>query len=202
MIFATVLAAMFCLQSCKKDKATGTENGHEWVDLGLTVKWATCNVGADSPEEYGDYFAWGEVLPKEEYTQANSVTYGDSTISDISGNPQYDAATANWGGAWRMPTYKEIKEMYVYCTIEWTVQNGVAGQLFTSKKTGKSIFFPAAGYIDSTELFFPASYGRYWSASTDIVSRSALHLTFDNQYADWCGRSHRNVGLTVRPVTE
>ena len=78
----------------------GSSNGHDWVDLGLSVKWATCNVGATSPEEYGDCFAWGETSPKTEYTEENSLTYGKQ-MSDIAGNAQYDAARANWGGAYK-----------------------------------------------------------------------------------------------------
>uniref|UniRef100_UPI0025B2398C PEGA domain-containing protein n=2 Tax=uncultured Muribaculum sp. TaxID=1918613 RepID=UPI0025B2398C len=84
-----------------------TINGHEYVDLGLSVKWAACNVGASSPEDYGNYYAWGETATKAEYTESNSKTYG-KTMGDISGNPQYDAARANWGGTWRLPTKAEF----------------------------------------------------------------------------------------------
>ena len=96
---------------------TGTERGHEWVDLGLPsgVKWATCNVGASDPWEYGDYFAWGETSPKSEYTKENSKTY-NRNMGDISGNPNYDAARANWGGSWRIPTKKEFHELGTECT--------------------------------------------------------------------------------------
>ena len=78
-------------------------NGHEYVDLGLSVKWATCNVGASSPEDTGYDFAWGETKPKATYTESNSVTYGNSSIGNIAGDARYDAARANWGGSWRLP---------------------------------------------------------------------------------------------------
>ena len=96
--------------------STGTINGYEYVDLGLSVKWAICNIGASSPSDYGDYLAWGETETKDEYTNDNSVTYGDSSFGDISGNATYDAATANWGKKWRMPTRSEFEELLDDCT--------------------------------------------------------------------------------------
>ena len=98
--------------SRKSFTTNGQINGHDFVDLGLPsgLKWATCNVGASSPSEYGNYYAWGEVEPKESYTQENCLTWGQE-IGDISGNPQYDAARANWGGTWRMPTKSEFEEL-------------------------------------------------------------------------------------------
>ena len=89
------------------------------VDLGLSVKWATVNIGATLPADYGNYYAWGETETKDEYTEDNSVTYGDSSFGDISGDATYDAATANWGSSWRMPTYDEFKELLNDCT--WTI---------------------------------------------------------------------------------
>lgn len=137
--------------------------GIEAVDLGLSVKWASCNVGAERPEEYGDYFAWGEVSPKDSYTEGNCSTYGKS-MTDISGNPQYDAATANWGGAWRMPTASEQQELLNNCTWEWTSLNGINGQRVTGSN-GNSIFLPAAGYRYGTSSYYVGSYG-YYSSST------------------------------------
>ena len=101
--------------------ATGTdENGYEYVDLGLSsgLKWARVNIGASAPEDYGNYYAWGETETKDSYTSSNSVTYGDSTIFDFSGDPEYDAAQANWGGHWRMPTHDEIVDLFKECDIE------------------------------------------------------------------------------------
>lgn len=108
----------------------GDINGHGYVDLGLSVKWATCNIGANNPEEYGGYYAWGETKTKELYTDENSVTYGKH-IGDISGNAKYDAATANWGGSWRIPTYEEVNEIMYMCTWEWTDLNGIKGYKVT-----------------------------------------------------------------------
>ena len=85
-------------------ETTGTINGYKYVDLGLSVKWATVNIGATLPADYGNYYAWGETETKDEYTSDYSVTYGDSSIDDFAGNATYDAATANWGSSWRMPT--------------------------------------------------------------------------------------------------
>ena len=111
-----------------EETISGTENGHDYVDLGLPsgLKWATCNVGASNATDYGDYYAWGETTTKTEYTEDNSLTYGKQ-MNDISGNPQYDAATANWGGGWRMPTYDELRELMFNCTWTWNTQNGVNG---------------------------------------------------------------------------
>ncbi len=117
MFCATMVAMMLCFASCKEkaQEANCIIDGHECVDMGLSVKWATCNVGASIPEEVGDYFAWGEVLPKEKYSNENSITYGDPTIGNIAGNAQYDAATANWGGSWRIPTEEELRELKNKC---------------------------------------------------------------------------------------
>ena len=94
--------------------------GHEYVDLGLPsgLKWATCNVGAEKPEDYGDYFAWGEIETKSEYTESNSLTHGKQ-MDDISGDVQYDVAAANWGDSWRMPTKDEMIELVSNCEWEW-----------------------------------------------------------------------------------
>ena len=119
--------------------ATGSIRGHDYVDLGLSVKWATCNVGATSPSGYSDYFAWGETSPKSEYTEGNSVTY-KKNMGDIAGDSRYDAARANWGGSWRMPTAAEIKELANKCKTRWTTYNGHKGHLVMGPN-GKSIFF-------------------------------------------------------------
>ncbi len=177
-------------------------NSHEYVDLGVSVKWATCNVGAVKPEEYGDYFAWGETEPKEEYTEENSIFYGDKTIGNIAGNVQYDAARANWGSSWRLPTIDEMKELLENCKHKWVKQNGVEGRLFTSKKNGKSIFLPAAGFRYGSSLNFAGEYGNYWGATpTESGSYSACYLYFSSGDAYWYWRN-RGYGCSVRPVTE
>ena len=106
--------------------AAGIENGYGYVDLGLSVKWATYNVGANSPEEYGNYYAWGETTTKTSYTEENCSTYGKS-IGSIAGNSTYDVARALWGGGWRLPTKEEFEELRDRCTWNWTTYKGVNG---------------------------------------------------------------------------
>ena len=174
---------------------------YEAVDLGLSVKWATFNVGATTPEEYGDYFAWGETSPKETYTKENSLTY-EMNIGDISGNPEYDAATANWGGSWRMPTETEMQELCENCTWEWTMQNGVNGYKLTSNKNGNYIFLPAAGYRNESSLKLDGKNGYYWSsASYEKIKNNTFYLLFYSGYNKpmW---NYRRYGYSVRPVTE
>ena len=193
---------------------------HEYVDLGLSVKWATCNVGASKPEEYGDYFAWGETQPKNTYdwstykwcngsydTQTKYCTknsYGtvdNKTQLELSD----DAARANWGGSWRMPTHEEQEELRTQCTWTWTTQNGVYGYKVTSKKSGytnNSIFLPAAGCRYVSSLYIAGSDGSYWSSSlsTDFPGH-AYYLYFNSARVDWNGY-YRCVGFTVRPVCQ
>ena len=185
-----------CVVACGND-----ENVEELaVDLGLSVKWASCNVGANSPEEYGDYFAWGEISPKSSYTEDNSLTY-DVPMSDISGNPQYDAARANWGGGWRMPTKSEIDELVENCTWEWTKLNGVNGYKVTGPN-GNSIFLPAAGYRYGMSSYNVGSYGFFWSSTPyEDYDYDAYCLSFDSGGHDW-GWDYRDHGPSVRPVLE
>ena len=189
---------------------------HEYVDLGLSVKWATCNVGATKPEEYGDYFAWGETEPKSTYnwstykwcngsydtqtkycTNSNYGTVDNKTVLDLSD----DAARANWGGSWRMPTKAEQDELRNNCTWTWTTQNGVNGYKVTSDKNGKSIFLPAAGYRDTSGgLYFAGSGGYYWSSSLDAgYPDDAWSVYFDSSNV-YRGSSNRYYGHSVRPV--
>ena len=188
-------------------------NGHEYVDLGLPsgLLWATCNVGATSPEDYGDYFAWGETETKDAYSSSNSLTRGVS-ISDlqsrgiIDGNnnltPQYDAATANWGGSWRMPTKKEMVELLSYCEWEWTQVNGVNGAKVIGPN-GSCIFLPAAGYRGGSSLDNAGIDGLYWSSTPydDDDYGYAYDLVFYDGY-EYVSEYRRRAGHTVRPITE
>ena len=183
-------------------QSTGTENGHEWVDLGLLsgLKWATCNVGAKTPEQCGNYYAWGETKPKDEYTKESSVTYGKQ-MDDISGNAQYDAATANWGGDWRMPTREEMTELSSKCTWEWTKQNGVRGYKVTGPN-GNSIFLPAVGYfLGSTFNSGSCGGSYYWSSTPLSNSSNAYFLKFDSG-SHGTNYNDRSYGNSVRPVRE
>lgn len=193
--------------------------GHEYVDLGLPsgTLWATCNIGADSPEDYGYYFAWGETQPKSDYSwgtyqycngSANTLTkyctnasYGYNGFTDNLTvlEASDDAATAQWGSGWRMPTQAEWQELLSNTTNVWTTQNGVNGRLFTATN-GNSLFLPAAGYRGGTSLVNAGTNGGYWSSS----------LYSDTPYGAWSLYFHsgnclvndsgRNFGQSVRPV--
>ncbi|MGN0036948.1 MAG: protein kinase [Bacteroidaceae bacterium] len=180
---------------------TGTINGYGYVDLGLSVKWATTNVGASSPSDYGYYFAWGETSPKSEYTEANSRTYGKN-MGDIAGNAAYDAARAQWGSPWRLPTKAECKELLDQCTWTWTTtQDGHNGYLVKGKN-GNSIFLPAAGDRYGSSLDVVGELGYYWSSSPyGINTEDAYGLCFGSSYpnVDW---NDRDNGRSVRPVSE
>ena len=180
---------------------TGSHNGYEWVDLGLSVKWATCNVGASSPSDYGDYYAWGETSTTSSYDVDNSKTYRKS-MGNIGGNSSYDVARYRWGGSWRLPTKAELEELKTECTWTWTTQGGHNGYKVTGKN-GKSIFLPAAGYRYDTTLKAVGEIGSCWS-STPYESNtiSAYYLFFNpyrDYYVDWL---YRYFGRSVRPVVE
>lgn len=181
------------------------------VDLGLSVKWANMNVGAESPEGYGNYYAWGETAPKTTY---NWSTYfdtndGGSTFTKYNKDggktvldQQDDAAHVNWGGSWRMPTKTEWQELYDNCTWTWTTQNGINGYKVTSNKEGyadKFIFLPATGFHNGSGLLWVGSNGFYWSSSPESYSACAWNLNF---YSDGHGlyNNYRYFGLSVRPV--
>ncbi len=173
-------------------------NGYEYVDLGLSVKWATCNVGAKTPSSYGNYYAWGETSPKSEYTQENSVTYGKG-MGNIAGDPAYDAARANWGGTWRLPTASEIDELVNKCKHTWTTQGRHKGLKITGPN-GNSIFLPAAGSRYGTSLSYAGEFGRYWSANQDNTIHAAeLYLRSSGFGRSWLGLYG---GQSVRPVSE
>ena len=188
------------------EEVSFTTLGPTYVDLGLSVKWATFNVGATTPEEYGDCFAWGETSTKETYDKDNCPTYGLSISQlqtqgyiDSEGNltSQYDAARANWGGSWRMPTYDELNELKTKCTWIWTTQNGVNGYKVTGP-SGASIFLPNAR--DNS-----LGFGCYWS-STPYESNSNCDYAYDLNFKDGSPDMNRlyarYYGLSVRPVLE
>ncbi|MBR4156358.1 MAG: hypothetical protein IKU01_06630 [Bacteroidales bacterium] len=197
-----LLMALFYMMmvSCGNKK----HNGYEYVDLGLSVKWATCNVGANSPEEYGEYYAWGETSPKAEYREENSLTYGKQ-MDDIAGNAEYDVARSNWGGGWRMPTDAERNELLDNCMWTWTTRNGVDGYNVEGP-SGNSIFLPAAGCRYESSLNYAGSRGYYWSSTPydDTFDRYRDEKA-DNLYLNSDGPEvfcldDRYYGLSVRPV--
>ena len=202
--------------------ATGTLNGHEWVELGLPsgLLWSTTNIGAENPEDYGNYYAWGETATKETYTwDTYSLCNGTSnTITKYCNDPNFgdngftdsltilettdDAAATNWGSGWRMPTQTEMQELIHNCTHEWTTRNGVNGRLFTGPN-GNTIFLPAAGFRYRTSLHEAGYYGLYWSSS--LVTGSLINawgLFFDSDNCGSGNYNYRYYGRPVRPVCE
>jgi hypothetical protein len=205
-------------ESDNYSKPTGRLTGHDYVDLGLPsgTLWATCNVGANSPEEYGDYFAWGETTTKRAWDNyryeddcSNKTKYTNSDgLTTLQSSD--DAATANWGSGWRMPTYDELNELKNNCTVTWTTQNGINGRLFTGPN-GNSIFLPAAGYYSSYDHIYDAGFeGNYWSGtlSTDnseCAWWSAWILViklYDSEGYFMYDCGGRTVGRSVRPVCD
>ena len=193
---------------------TGTLNGYDWVDLGLSVKWATQNVGASSPSDYGYHFAWGETRKKDNYDWETCFdcldimggswgTYKISGKTSISSTSGHDTARENWGGTWRMPTISEFNELCNKCDWTWTSKGGHNGYLVTSKTNGKSIFLPAAGWRTYTDWNDEGEDGCYWSSTLSSSNSSlALELTFwsSGVRGEWI--SSRKCGRSVRPVTD
>ncbi len=184
-------------------------NWHKCVDLGLPsgLLWATCNIGAKEPWERGIYFSWGNAdgyaygsgydFSETEY----ATTPGASLIVSIPVDAGYDAARANFGGSWRMPTKEEFQELCSNCTSVWTTQNGVNGRLFTSKINGNSVFFPAAGFYYCTSLDYEGVYGYYWSSSL-YLQYTAYELAFGNYGVGPQNYNNTFLGFTVRPVLD
>ena len=194
------------------------ETQYEAVDLGLSVKWATCNVGATKPEEYGGYYAWGETEEKEVYdwstykwyngsgdtftkycTDSNYGTVDNKTTLD----PEDDVAHVKWGGSWRMPTIDELDELLYNCTWTWATLNGVNGYTVTGSN-GNSIFLPAAGMKIGSEFSEEGDYGSsiYWTSSLGshyYPNENCCALYFF-LHAAWSSGYPRNDGHTVRPV--
>lgn len=208
-----------------------TVSGHigvyTYVDLGLSVKWATFNVGAEKPCENGYYFAWGETKPKNSFSWGNYkllnnptfdedgfpkgfVRYNDSEYCGTVDNKSFlessdDAATSNWGNAWRMPTAEEQKELIDNCSWEYTKNFngcGKAGYLGISQRNGNTIFLPAAGGWDDGEFESYEGYGDYWSSSLDDETYYAINLSFDEDWAPYQDDPFRYDGKSVRAVTK
>lgn len=183
-------------------------NHPHMIDLGLPsgTKWACCNVGASAPEQYGGYYAWGEVHEKDVYGGNTYAYYNSGTGyvnigSDIAGTG-YDAATANWGVPWRMPSLPQIKELVNNCSSTWTTQNGVKGRKITGPNGG-TIFLPAAGrwLSDPDEADKVGTIGYYWSSTlSGNYSDLAQGLQCGSGPIYWYDSDYRDMGRTVRPV--
>ena len=199
---------------------TGTLNGHTWVDLGLPsgLLWATTNIGAENPEDYGNYYAWGETETKETYDWSTyrycngsettltkycyDESYGNEGFTDTLTTLEVedDAATANWGNSWRIPTKLELDEMVDNCTMEITTRNGVNGTLFTGPN-GNSIFLPWAGWYNEFGINDEGTIGRYGTSAIGVGEPDyAVIINLDNGGGIWVGGERRYYGHPVRPV--
>ena len=196
-----------------------TPLSHDCVDLGLPsgTLWATTNIGAANPEDFGDYFAWGETQPKDVYDWStymwcngnnnfaltkynNDSSHGNNGFVDNKTelDPEDDAATANWGSEWRMPSLEQIQELLNNCTTQWTAINGVNGRLLTSTINGETLFLPANGYLDGST--FNGGSGNYWSRTLDTsFSPQAYYLNFGSSLVRTYSLG-RQYGFSVRAV--
>ena len=209
----------------------GKQNGHDYVDLGLPsgTKWATMNIGASAPEDYGNYYAWGETETKETYNwstykyffdnNGDNVPYDDNwrvesgELKDIGCNiagTQYDVAHMKWGDSWKIPTSAQMDELQnrKYCEWIWTFLNGVKGYIITSKLNGKSIFLPACGVFYSNEQQHMNTDGYYWLSTSETSNTFyADYLIFSSDSYETCHKSElfqdyngRDHGRAIRPV--
>lgn len=171
------------------------------VDLGLSVKWAGWNVGATSPDGYGEWYAWGEVDGKKNYTTGSYKHYRSGKYEVIGnlGGQVHDAATYRWGGSWRIPTRDEFEELLNKCTWEWFVYKGVNGYKITGTN-GNSIFLPAAGYKHGMTHDNPESYGVYWSSTSYNADQGYAWNIFFSNSGHGLYNSGRTNGMTIRPV--
>ncbi len=203
---------LLAVTSCGGDDEPKNENNnnHEAVDLGLSVKWASCNLGAKKPEDAGNYYAFGETSPKSDYSWSTYTicekedcrTSSDPIYLDISGT-KFDAAHINWGGTWRMPTRDHFNELMEKCTWTKTTKNGVIGYEVKGRN-GNTIFLPSVNAYVGNKIYdeYGEIEGCYWS-STVCTSKSyestAYFAELGREYADW-DVWDRCYGLTIRPV--
>ena len=200
-----LMVATLCVSftSCGGDDDNGTNsNGNgdpflqtnllEAVDLGLSVRWANMNVGANAPWEYGGYYAWGECTEKNAYLESN---YSGPTNRSVISGTEFDVATKQLQGSWRMPTDEEIKELIDNCTYEATTLNGIKGGRFVSKN-GNSIFLPTAGWkLD--KAYQAGEQGGYWSGTGSGKNGLLIAGSFMQSYTNWTSTT----GMTIRAVT-
>ena len=189
--------------------------GHDYVDLGLSVKWATCNVGANNPKEVGDYFAWGEVVPKARYNW-DTYKFFDRNMEFLTKyctrddygpiddksclDSKDDAANLSWGGKWRMPTSSEIEELIGKCTWEGTSLDGIEGSKVTGPN-GNSIFLPFSGSIDNGDDLGYKEFGWYWSSSLkEDEPFAAWIVVFADVKKGLLTPARRTSGCQIRPV--
>ncbi len=182
----------------------GTLNGYEWVDLGLPsgTKWATCNVGATKPHESGWLLAFGETKPRKNYYEYTWKYYKhtNTNLGNIAGKPEYDAATANMGEGWVMPSTEQWEELRKYCDWRYVVQNGKEGSLYVSRANANTIFLPATGYtLDDTGKLENTRYnGAYWSCGS--IGNDGAHAYIFNYEIEYPSTGIRCSGHGIRAV--
>lgn len=229
LFMSLIVSTPFDMIAQRSTKSSNNQKGvdskeHEYVDLGLPsgTMWATMNVGATKPEDYGHYFAWGETSPKHIYSFNNYKWYikGEfeltkycTTSTDgyrgfVDNKTELDladdAAYVNWGKEWRMPSLQQVKELLKYTTSKWITKNRVNGFLLTSKRNGATLFLPAVGWIYDSKLNDAGMHGFYWTRTlcvgNELVGeRWAGIIDLDQIGVDW-GYSERDVGHCVRAV--
>ena len=207
-------AARLLLEAKGETGGNGDSSGHAFVDLGLSVKWATVNLGAEKISDCGSYFAWGETDPKEDYTwsaykhgvSAEALTKYSFADNRLRLEPEDDAAAVHWGGAWRMPTHAEWEELCSPCNCawEWTSVEETPGFRITSKRAGytdRSIFLPAAGYFRGHAVEGAERSAYYWSSTrNEPFADRALCLYFIPNFIGIGNNGFRNGGFSVRAV--
>lgn len=220
LLSVQTVSAQSAVRSNNFKQNAGSYGGHDYVDLGLPsgTLWATCNVGASRPEDYGDYFAWGETSGYKSgksdfswstYKWCNGAydkltkyctksSYGTvDNRTELS--PDDDAAYVNWGSGWRMPSYDQQTELRKKCKWTWTSRNGVAGYEVKGPN-GNLLFLPYAGYRDDTSLLNAGLSGYYWSRTLDSdYPDDACYLGFYTGRVGWDDH-YRCYGQSVRPV--
>ena len=182
------------------NEATGSLNNYDYVDLGLPsgLRWATCNLGAYSPDDFGDFYCWGECTPIG--VSSYPYMYRDGSYVDIGDNisgTEYDAATYNWGGGWRMPTEEEFQELIQYCSWEWKLYNGIYGYEVTGSN-GNKIFLPVYG---CSEIPDNGVEGRYWASTVGEYNNGSVeNLCLGKDYIGFLYYGEREKGYSIRPV--
>jgi hypothetical protein len=193
LLVLMVVVGIMC--SCGRN----IHDGHEYVDLGLSVKWATCNVGASSPEDSGHHFVWGEIGASE-YGSYSKKYIDDLNLNNIAGDKAHDAAAANWGGLWRMPSFKELSELTDDCKWEWTAQNGRKGYKVIGPN-GNSIFLPAAGMSDGATVGGENEFGFYLGAGkSGFLNSNSIDLISVSEEGFAHSMYKFTYGASVRPV--
>lgn len=234
-LFAALCCTAVLFAACEQDKTSdpvkdttvnkvtidgvtvsGSIASHDYVDLGLSVKWATCNLDATKPEEFGNYYAWGETALDSVYSW-DAYKYGTDfdALTKYCNNSSYgtvdnlttleaadDAATANWGSEWRMPTIDEWKELISDCTWKWVSLNEIDGYEVKSSKNGNTLFLPAASCRRAEDLGFPSAHGCYWSSSLGTDNPSGAQSVFFYSGDHYTGNSSRCYLQTIRPVSK